>query len=292
MKKFTIMILAVAAMVGCSKEVMDSPSVKNSIQFGGNVDLQTKAEVTDLDGLEFSILRAADGTTFDFSTVTTTIKGTGGTSGAIAVDPGQFFNANQEAANFMAYYPTGIPVAGVVPFTIDGSTDIIVAPAVAVAYASSNATCALTFAHKLSQLVLKVKAADANAVTTFGNLSSATINASTKLDMTISAGGTVSLAANATPVASDIDFGTATLATDAAAAANKLMILSTEAPTKIKLKFAKQTAAVEYTISKLVLAAGKTTTITATVSVSGITFTSTVTPWASGGTDGDVTVQN
>lgn len=291
MKKLVLITLAAMAMASCSQgedEGLNNDPMK--IHFGAGINVTTKAAIepgAKVDGIQ--ILRGTDGDTPAFNVVSSvTTTGNLATTGILTVNDEQHFAANKADANFMAFYPAGTFSAGKVAYTIDGDMDIMAADKATATFTDPTATFA--FQHKLARVKLIVKANDQGAVDVYGNLTVATINVPTALDLTIDADGATTIAANATPANTDLSFGTATLSTEGGAAAKELMILPT-APAKIKLQFANEAAMKEYAITNLVLEAGKITTITATVNAKDVSFTSTIAKWENGGTDGGTTVE-
>lgn len=296
MKKYLVMAMAAVAMVGCTQSEDEN---KNNgpveIKFGAGIEVAaTRAAIESplgkptekITGIQ--ILRGTDGTTPAFDAVSAVTL-----TGDLETD-GKFSNMStkqyieKEDVNFIAYYPTGTLSTGKVTYTITGAEDIIVAP-VATAKIATPAV-SFAFAHKLARIKLVVKAT-AGAVEKFGDLTAATISVPTALDLAIAADGSTTLAANATPVNSDLSFGGATLVEGNANATNELMVLPA-ALDKIKLTFAKNiTTATEFDIKNLTLEAGKTTTITVTVTSSIAFESATVEDWVIGGENGDTTVE-
>ena len=300
MKKFILSILAIAAMASCTKTSEDDvdPNVPVEIKFGAGIDMLSRAAIT-TDGsghpvsniTSIQILRGTDGANPAFNTIsdvtTTADLKTDGTFENI-INP-QYYKSTTDAANFIAYWPQGLLTSGTVNFTITGEEDIIVAPAIATTYSTTPPTVNFQFAHKLAQLQLKVIAQNESAFSFYGVLERAKINVPSKLDMTIKADGSTELTANATPTNIDLDFGSVTYSTTETSASKNFIILPV-APTTINLKFANITEAKDYDIKDLALLPGKITTLTITVNATGVNFSSTITEWTTGGTDGKTNV--
>lgn len=296
MKKLILMTLAAISLAGCSQdesEELNKDSMK--INFGAGINVTTKVE-SGADGLPTSpitgiqILRGTDGANPEFNVVSAiATAGDLAINGTLTVATAQYFAINKVDANFMAFYPAGSFTTGKVAYTIDGSTDIIVSDMAKAT--KENATAQFAFKHKLARVKLIVKASDANAATIYGDLTVATINVPTALDLMINANGTSTIAANSTPIAADLSFGTATLTTEGGIATKELMILPTS-PSEIKLQFANEANGPKsYTITGLSLVAGRVTTITATVNAKNVSFTSTIEQWVDGGNNGGTVVE-
>ena len=300
MKKLILSILAIAAMTSCTKssdEEID-PNAPVEIRFGAGIDMLSRAAITtdgsghptsNITGMQ--ILRGTDGADPAFNTITsvttTADLKTDGTFENITTP--QYNKSTTESANFIAYWPQGLLASGIVNFTITGEEDIIVAPAVTTTYSNTPSTVNFQFAHKLAQLQLKVIAQNESASAFYGALESAKINVPSKLDMTIKADGSTELAANADPINIDLDFGPITYSTTETSASKNFIILPV-APTTINLKFANITDAKDYDIKDLALLPGKITTLTITVNATEVNFSSTITEWITGGTDGETNV--
>lgn len=287
MKKIILSLLALATMVSCSKTNEITNDGPKEILFGSSVSF-TKAAVDNTTAIDVQIVRGTDGAPGNFTTLGTPFTGAKAAGGAITVTEKQYFSAGQKAANFIAYYPAGAKVDNVISYTIDGDMDIITAAPINITYAAG--TGQFTFKHMLAQVKFVIKSASDDEQAIFGNLTAATISGPSALEMTAT-NGVFAIAANTIPANIDFNFLTAdkTLSTVGANGENTFMILPT-ALTAIKLTFANKTEDT-YTITGLVLEAGKTTTITATVTVKGVAFSSTITPWEVGGKDGTVDVE-
>ncbi|WP_099291511.1 MULTISPECIES: fimbrillin family protein [unclassified Butyricimonas] len=302
MKKMIFSLLAIAAMTSCTTTSEDEidPNAPVEINFGAGINMMSRAIIESNDaGLVtnaitgIQILRGADGATPKFNEVASvTTTGDLQTNGTFTnITTAQYFKSPTEAANFIAYYPAGETLeAGKVSYTIDGTTDIIIADAVKLPFSTTDKTVNFLFKHKLARLKLVVKAATSEAATFYGNLTAAKINVPTALDMTFDEAGVSTLDANATPVNADLDFGQVTLATGDGVSPTADLMLLPATLTKINLTF-EHVAAKNYTINNLSLVAGNITTLTITVNEIGVEFTSAVSKWETGGTNGTTTVE-
>lgn len=300
MKKLILSVLAIAAMTSCTKSSVEDldPNAPVEIKFGAGINMMSRAAIesngnlptTTVTGIQ--ILRGTDGSTPAFATVSNVA-----TTADLKIDGNfenisnsQYYESKTDAANFIAYYPAGTLTAGKVEFTIDGTTDIIAAPKASTTYSTTPSSVDFTFNHKLARLKLVVKAENQSAIDFYGDLENAKIEVPSKLEMTIDANGTTgALTANATPTNITLDFATVALNTNETPAGKDFIILPTVAPSAIKLTFAKVEEK-SYDITGLVLEAGKITTLTVTVNATGIDFTSKITNWTNGGTNGETTV--
>lgn len=291
MKHIIFSTFCIVAFAGCAKTQVITPNDDTTIQFGSLLSSGTKSAVTSLDGENLTIIRQ-DGATFDFTSSPTVVPAIGNGSAGITPSADQYFDGLKTQANFIAFYPAATPTANVVNYTIDGSTDIISAQAVNVSYvANSVPTCEFAFKHKLAQVKFQVKS-DSKGVTTHGNVTKATINVPSSLDMTIAANGSTTLAPNATPANMDLDFGAITVANSSTvAAANTFMVLPQSiASMNITFVTYNSGTAMSHNISGLKLEAGKITTITANIGAVGVVFSYTIEAWEPGGTNGDIAI--
>lgn len=109
----------------------------------------------------------------------------GSTKNQMTLSPNQYFKADHSDAHFMAYYPAGsTPAAGMVNYTIDGTQDIITSSRETAVFQSKNEVSFL-FSHQLTQVILKVTAANEAEATVFGYLKKASIKVPTSLQLSI-----------------------------------------------------------------------------------------------------------
>jgi len=290
-KIFAVTILTML-FSGCSKNFTHNQLVP--ISFKAIVNMTTKAPITTVDNLEpIQVLRAPDHATdaVYLSLSTPTLTGTIDASGNVTPSAIQYYNANNSLNSwFMAFYPEATSIgSGVATFTVNGSHDLIYAPSISAgSKLSPNAAFSFAFVHKLAQINVNVIAENAAAVIGWGTVNSIKINTATVLDLDIDGTGTGTLAANVTPVLTDLQ----TLnASDAAVSdivlttsnqdMGSLMILP---GTNITLKI--NTIAGNEAVNIGTIEAGKAYTINLTFKLTEITFKATLTDWADGGTTG------
>lgn len=293
MKKTMIMLaMAATTLMSCSKvENANDGTEPVAINFGANVAV-TKA-VIESDGNNLptatinnvQVIRGTDGDAPAWDAVTSiTTTGSIETSGAFTIADEQYMNADKtSAANFLAYYPAASAInTGVASFTIDGKTDILVAPAQKIAY-SATPTCALPFAHALTQVQLVVKAKDAAAISNFGKLTAASINAESELELTLATQAVTEKTGNLIDFkfyTGDTEFTSSAITTGGLTVGQTLIPAMTL--TKINLAFENRPAQ-DYNLSaELTLKAGEKHIITATVNATTVTLTATVAAWGDG----------
>lgn len=103
----------------------------------------------------------------------------------MTLTPGQYFKVDHSDAHFMAYFPEGsTPSAGVVNYTIDGTQDIITSSRETAVFQSKNEV-SFQFSHQLTQVILKVTAANEAEAAVFGHLKKASISVPTSLQLSI-----------------------------------------------------------------------------------------------------------
>lgn len=292
MKK--ILTLAILGIIfsGCTKTATTEKNVP--INFKAGVSVVTKASITAIDNLEpIQILRAPDhATTADYSALSApTITGTIDGAGNVTPSTAQYYNANNTLkAWFAAFYPAAASISsGVATFTINGSQDLVWAPSVSAGSKNSpDASFSFAFDHKLSKIQINVVAENAGAVSSWGTVNSIKINAATSLDLDIDGAGAGTLAANSTPVLTDLQ----TLNASDAAISDVVLTTSNQdmgsimilPGTNITLKIA--TTAGNETVNIGTIETGKAYTINLTFKLTGITFKATLTDWSDGGTAG------
>lgn len=292
MKKTLIVAILGIIFSGCTKT--GTPEQNVPINFKAGVSIVTKAAITDIDDLEpIQILRAPDhATNADYSSLTApTITGTINGSGDVTPSTAQYYNANNALyAWFAAFYPAAVSISsGVATFTINGSQDLVWAPSVSAGTKDSpNVAFSFAFAHKLSKIQVNIVAENVSAVSNWGTVNSIKINSATSLDLDIDGSGAGTLAANSTPVLTDIQ----TLNASDVAVSDVVLTTSNQdmgsimilPGTNITLKIA--TTAGNETVNIGTIEAGKAYTINLTFKLTGITFKATLTDWADGGTAG------
>lgn len=306
----------VMALSSCSKE--DGGGVADTlIRFSAGLNPVTMAPIeSDVNGLvtsgalsDIQILRGAEGTTPLFnrlpqgssSGVPTTTASLDGTGIMVTADQMRY-NEDGTAANFMAYYPKNSTVGGAytagvtdadpahIEWTIDGMTDLIAAERVSKSYtASGNNIVQLHFKHLLARLRLRCVCVDDANGALYQGITEAKITVPNKVYAEINADGTIEPLQYTSVALADrveLDFGACEMSQKGEYAKKDLMICpkgdGTILDNSLYLKFAgfPDDAAKGYLLTNLKLVAGKTTTITVTVSgAEPLTISTTIEAW-------------
>lgn len=182
MKQILISLMAVAALVSCSKsESLETPNDGTIRVITGIEAPGTKAVVTQTLGVTdvaFRLIHAAAKPS-DFTTATALKGNIAATTGAVTFDPSapKYETANDHNAWFIGYYPAGTATGTKITWTIDGKTDILRTESVWDAGKfSAPVSTGMTFQHQLSQvevLCIATSSAALSAVqSAWGNIKS------------------------------------------------------------------------------------------------------------------------
>lgn len=194
MKKSAFLLLLLPLLAGC-KDSTDTPSpiesakisllgsVSSTVQSrgAGVIDPSASGFATTALSLNFARIDqdAATGEYPSYGSAVLDATRTAGTgSTAITFDAGseQYYSvgATNNASKLVGWYPRTAVASGVVDFTFDGSTDVMLSNEVAGSSSTlfSAAAQAFTFSHLLTQLQFKVYAIDAAAQTSWGTITS------------------------------------------------------------------------------------------------------------------------
>jgi len=194
MKKSAFLLLLLPLLAGC-KDSTDTPSpvesakisllgsVSSTVQSrgAGVIDPSASGFATTALSLNFARIDqdASTGVYPSYgSTALNATRAAGTGSTAITFDAGseQYYSAGttNNASKLVGWYPRAAVASGVVDFTFDGSTDVMLSNEVAGSSSAlfSETTQAFTFNHLLTQLQFKVYAIDDAAQTSWGTITS------------------------------------------------------------------------------------------------------------------------
>lgn len=306
-------------VASCSKD--DTSVADNSLRFVAGLVPQTMAPiesddnglVTNGDVSGIQLVQGEYGSTPKFNEVgavtrVATLDGTGLLSytGALTI------NTDGSTANFLAFYPAGTLTWGsgatpaTVRYAIDGTQDIIAAGRVSKTYSPSDNRVNLAFKHQLARLRFRCVCADDANGALYQGVTEAKIIVPKYVTMRIPDNGIITTTIDkpeddTTPIEyTTLDFGTCEMSIKGEYAAKNLMIhpdvdgMGMIKDMVIYIKFAgfPDDAARAYSINNVKLVAGKTTTITATVSgATSLTITASIEPWNTVDTNNDFTVE-
>lgn len=206
------------------------------------------------------------------------------TSGVVGFGVTQYYTAANNAY-FIGYSTAGATAlsSGVIPYTIDGSQDIICTTVTDAGSNSTPITPTLEFGHKLALIKITVKAENEGASNYWGNLTSIEIkNMPTSLDLDLNKG---TIAANTTPNNKNITFTEGSVVDKIPTSnedAGNAMVLAVENP-ELLIKTANFPDGVNVT-TDLKAIASKKNTITLNFKANEISVTSaTVEAWGDDG---------
>lgn len=226
MKKSLFLLLGIITMTGCTQsEILESRSDEN-------VEIKLKSSAM---SVEASTRAPFEGTIAGGNTLTARVlasKAQGNYATTYADDAMTFIDNGTTAAGFTTtkiYYPADnsvVYLCGLYPstgwaatqttttsFTFDGSHDVMAAVEVSStkdAVKGGTNIPTLAFKHLLTQLVIKAVAADAAAITAWGNLTDITLskagganNPNAKVEVTLATGAAATASAFSSPVSND-----------------------------------------------------------------------------------------
>lgn len=280
----TIMFLLLTA---CNADPIVEAPVKNEIKFNTGVVLTRGVIDSDenhipqqaMDGIQ--VIRGSDGNTvggFLTPNIASSASVAAG-SGDIILDVPQYFDASNNNAHFMAFYPEHkIYEAGKASWTIDGTQDIMVTKPVTANYQGiRNVT--FEFEHLLAQVVLKLVAEDKQVADLYGELLSAKIEVNTELGLEITDTGGATLSHTNDTDSISFFFTDKTLKTDTITSQGLMIYPYAAGLAEITLEFENRKAK-SYPISGATLQTGYKTVIVATVKGQTVLFDAiSLEPW-------------
>lgn len=291
--------LAAVALLGCTKTdpETENPDRPVAIRFGQSIDAFSKAPVAGdkLTGTNFSLYAVE----YDATPAWAAANFMDGETIAVAADGALSYTNTRyytigKKYDFYACYPAlgteGIQIAAaeagkapVVTFDCkDNQPDLMIANATG--KTKSNDAIPFAFSHQLAQVIVKVQSE--SQYTPAAVVSAAAITAQYGGTMDL-ASGDITLDVTTAPVnvPKVTNAGDVTVTTTPQQLGDALMLPVQTGISTMTLTVNSVTSD-PIAISGLVLKKGKTTTITLTLKGMSISFSQTVTPWATGGTDG------
>lgn len=167
MKKVLLSALALAATIGCARQVSDDLGSDGlvAIQLGASVSgsVESKAAYNGdvaVTGLQFLRKDAAAGALpTDFSGIVPISGNRTVGTGLIAFDNSQYYLPSGLNAYFVSYYPAASIVSGIATWTIDGKTDVMTSNVVNAGNKGGVLTPVLNYRHELAQIEVILRAA-------------------------------------------------------------------------------------------------------------------------------------
>lgn len=308
MKNLFLSMLAMAAMVSCTNEIVDNgEKVDNgqpqAIKFGSSIlGVQTKAIADDAisfgTGEKISVYgyRGVNVPTKDETPFMENVTYTSDDKGAFSTIDKTALWQRGEKHHFYALYPStlavtkGTDVAPTVAITVaenTGITDDIMYASLAgtsgITFDNEFTAANLAFSHKLSKVKFLIKKAADVPVSTLTKLSfTATENAGSLNLLT----GVITSSTTDVTLSQTIPEGAEITTNGINADSFAPMLLPTSTLKELSLEINAQSLSV--TDLRASLEAGKVTTITITVNAKGVSFTSSIAPWGSNEGTGSV----
>lgn len=242
----------IAAMTACTSESdpVDQIEAKVPIELNaGVIEVSSKAVVNKGDAFEAQVIASA--TQGDYTTSSWNGDIAVNSNGKVTFAPIQYYPTDGSTMYMTGYSPRAIATNGIVAYTIEGNNDIMVSQEES-GSKTDKTDKALAFEHLLTQLQIKVIAADAAAITAWGTITSIeVVNASTSVELNL---GTKKLAAAAVPavknvrVDKDLTTNPVTLPnlanSEQAASAGSVMVLPSDTKYQLLIKTEKNTTGI------------------------------------------------
>ena len=291
-----------AAMTACTSEgdPIDEVDVKVPIELNAGVlEISSKAVVNPGDAFEAQVI--ASETTKTYTTSLWTESGAGNisvdTDGKVSFNPIQYYPADGKTIYMIGYSPRATASNGKVAYTIQGDNDIMVSNEISGSRTNKSSTGKeLNFKHLLTQLQIKVIAADKDAIDAWGDITSIeVVDASTTVELDLTQGVlTETSSKTIANVHVDYDFTTALTLPNSAASptaeeakpAGNVMVLPSDTKYQLLIKTEKNTDGITIDPSVVSTEASKAYEIKLTFKASNVDVTASVGQWepVTGGT--------
>jgi len=298
MKRMFLISLSALLLAGCSSDNEPQSGVEaEQVEIKLTGGIQSVEAVTRGDGVisgtvpastinvSLARLDATDATpTYPaYTTLSSALAATVNTSGAITFGSTQYYMANGYSSKLVGWYPAATPTSGVLAFTLDGSTDVMLTGEQAGTKTSNFST--LTFAHQLTQIQIQAYAEDASALTLWGNITASIKIKAQSPTCNITLPSSVSFSGSTSDVAMSVSSATLAVGSSSAvscgyamippATALQIDVTTTNGGTKtIDLPTQTYAAGTAYVISLLFKATG----ISPTAAITDWTSTTITTP--------------
>lgn len=297
MKKMFIPVLALLGMVACTNE--NEPKIVNQsnepvkVQLSAGITATTRTVIDQTSSFTAQVI--ASNKTNDYSTLLWTGENAGNISivnGNVTFEPEQNYPIDGSSIYMKAFAPRATVSNGVAQFTITGDEDILFTNAEINGSKTDHDGKILTLDHLLTQLKIQVKASDANAITTWGSITSIKVkDAATVLDLNVNNG---ELTANATPAKDNLSLKGTKANQDltlTAVDAGYIMLLPSTTAYTLLIETSNKSEATEVPISTATTVKGKIHTITLAFNAVDVSTTSKVNDWGVDGEAGTGTVE-
>jgi hypothetical protein len=303
-----VFLIVSLLIFGCTKEAPEKnpppvDGVQVPIGFGAGI-INTRAPIisvsgvpsTQIDGIQLLRAEAAKKSTPVWtSTSSVTATASFFTTGTFTAYPTQYYPGSKNTyAHFTAYYPgvneNSVVTTlsnGVATFTITGQEDIISAPSASAQGNQNPIPVALTFAHKLAQVQIYIKAANAGAISAWGNITAVKATSPTVLTLNVTS---QTLAQHATtPVVADLSTGKSPQALTTEFASFGTILVFPGALT-IKVTSANVPEQIVTITPSITTVSGQSHRIDLTFTATATSFSATLTDWVTG-TPGTITIE-
>lgn len=285
----------VAAMTACTSEgdPIDETTKDQKVAIelnAGVMEISSKAAVDQGDAFDAQVIASA--TTGVYTTPLWTGAKAGeisvGTDGKVVFNQIQYYPANGSTIYMKGYSPKATAANGIVNYTIDGTKDIMVTSEINASRTDKTAK-KLEFSHLLTQLQIKVIAADEEAAKAWGAITAIeVIDAETSLDLTLANGNLAVATTNPVKKNVPVEYNFATAlplpnktatVPETAVPAGNVMILPSSTNYKLLIKTENNTAGFTAGTSVDLTEASKAYEITLTFNASKIDVTATAGKW-------------
>lgn len=293
MKNLFLSMLAMAAMVSCTNEIVDNGEKVDNGQpvpvklNAGIGSITTKSPIIESSTFDAQVFASAtDG-------VYTTAEWTDATAGYITISnkavtfvTPQFYPADGSKIYMKGFTPRGTVAEGKVAYEITGAEDIMVTKTQIEGSKTANTQKTLAFDHLLTQLQVKTVAKDQGAIDAWGTITSITVNADKKLELDLLDN---SLAAATAAVKADLplySFTAGSALTTEATSAGDIMVLARSEAYSLSITTSKSVNPVSVTITPEITESSKAHVITLTFNSAEVTATATIGEWKTGAEGG------
>lgn len=205
-KHWDILFLTFLFLSGCGQKDLPEAvpiAFKAHFKLGTEVNVYSKAPVTNLTDMGTIYICRADGTVVDYSGLNQpTLSGTVQTDGTVTPSLLQYYQTDGTPANFIAFHPQAYSMSnGIVNFRITGQEDIMAGICNYAGYAQNPVTVTFGFSHLLSQLDYEIVAESQAAADAWGTLTYIKVTTPTSLDLDLNSN---ILTTNTDPVEQDL----------------------------------------------------------------------------------------
>jgi hypothetical protein len=205
-KHWDILFLTFLFLSGCGQKDLPEAvpiAFKAHFKLGTEVNVYSKAPVTNLTDMGTIYICRSDGSIADFSSLSQpSFTGTVQSNGTVTPSALQYYQSDGTAVHFRSFRPQAWSMEdGVVNFRITGQEDIMAGICNYAGYAQNPVTVTFGFSHLLSQLDYEIVAESQAAADAWGTLTYIKVTTPTSLDLDLNSN---ILTTNTDPVEQDL----------------------------------------------------------------------------------------